>query len=361
MEAPIADRENLVSPERADSHIVPAVRRPQRVVTLLAQIGLRRYTGVVLWAILIVTFGVWVPHTFLTRLTITSILSSQALTAVLALAVMFPLIAGVFDLSAAQNLGTSALFAGYLMANKHVSPLVAIVATLLMGLLIGIGNGVLVALVGVDSFIATLGTSSLLLAVTEQLANGRYVGPFPASFTRITAPAPFGIPIIAVYLAVLAIVAWYVLEHTPLGRRMYATGANREAARLAGVATVRLIFWSMVICGVGASLAGLMLASTTNSVNQTLGPQYLLPAYAAAFLGTTQIKLGRFNVPGTVLAIFVLGTGVEGLELVGSGQLYISDYFNGVALVGAVTMAVLVEKNRGRRERNRQLKARSGM
>jgi ribose transport system permease protein len=338
-------------PGRAESW-----HHPERLAALLGGIGLRRYSGIVLWGLFILVFALWVPETFLTRVTLTSILSAQSLTAILALAVIFPLAAGVFDLSAAQNVGSTALAVAYLIhSSPQLPPLAAALVGLGMGACVGVLNGVLVAIIGVDSFIATLATQSLLLATTEQLANGQYIGPLPTGFGQVTSPAPLGIPMITIYLVILAVIGWYVLEHTPFGRRIYATGANRESARLAGVRTTRYVFGSMVICAIGASLTGVLLASTLGTVNQTLGPQYLLPAYAAAFLGTTQIKPGRFNVWGTVLAIFLLGTGVEGLELAGGGQLYLNDYFNGVALMLAVSAAVILEKNRGRREKKRHV------
>jgi ribose transport system permease protein len=332
-----------------------SLREPGQLAGLLGRMGLNRYTGLILWAAFIVIFSIWTPATFLTITTLKSILAVQAITGILALAVIFPLAAGAFDLSVAQNMGFSALLAGFLLVHPRGLPVaVTILVVLIVGALVGLVNGLLVTVAGLDSFIATLATSSLLLAASEEISNGEYIGPFPSSFTAITAPTPLGIPIIAVYLAVLAVVAWYVLEHTPVGRRVQATGANKDSARLAGVSTDRYVVWCMVTCGAGAALGGVLLASSIDSVNQTLGPPYLLPAYAAAFLGTTQIKPGRFNVWGTVVAIFLLATGVQGLELVGA-KLYVNDYFNGIALILAVGAGIFVQRSRGRREKRAQL------
>lgn len=307
---------------------------------------LGRFSGLFIWLGFTIVFAIWVPDTFLTSTTVKTILSTQAITGVLALAVVFPLAAGSFDLSAAQNTGLSALIVGALMARApHVSPVAAIAITLTVGLTIGIFNGILVAGIGVNSFIATLGTSSLLLSLDELIANGQYVGPFPRSFTSITGHSPLGIPIIAIYLFALAVVGWYALEHTPLGRRTYAAGANADSARLAGVRTRRYVFGSLVVCSTLASAAGILLASSINSADQSLGPGYLLPAYAGAYLGTTQLKPGRFNVWGTMLAIYLLGTGIEGLQLAGA-QLWVTDLFNGVALIGAVSFALVLQRRR---------------
>jgi ribose transport system permease protein len=210
----------------------------------------------------------------------------------------------------------------------------------------------LVAVVGVNSFIATLGTSSLLMAVAELVGQGNYVGPFPTAFADLTSSNPGGVPMITIYLFVLAVGLWYVLEHSPIGRRFYATGANLDAARLAGVRTNRYVFVSFVICGLGAGAAGVLLASSLTTVDQTIGSTYLLPPYAAAFLGATQLKPGRFNVWGTIVALFLLGTGVQGLQLAGA-EPWVTDLFDGVALISAVSIAVFVEKGRGRDEKRR--------
>jgi ribose transport system permease protein len=315
----------------------------------LGSLRLGRFSGLYLWALVILIFAVWVPDTFLTQATAKDIAAEQAITGILALAVLFPLVAGEFDLSIAQNLGLSCIVSGSLMTHSEVSPLAACVMTLLLGVGIGVANGLLVTRIGINSFIATLGMTSVLLAVTEAIAKGQYFGPFPQSFRDVTAHSPGGIPIVMVYLVVLALVCWYVLEHTPVGRRLHATGANAEAARLAGVRTPRYVFWSFVVCGALASLAGLLLTSKVGSVSEGIGGAYLLPAFAACFLGTTQFKPERFNVWGTVLALYLLATGVKGLQLAG-GDVWITDLFNGVALIAAVSVAVLSEKRRAYRE-----------
>ncbi len=315
-----------------------------------------RFSGLYLWAAFIIIYAIWVPATFLTGTTAKSIAADEAVTGVLALSALFPLAAGAYDLSIAQNLGFSALICGALMTWSHVPVVLAILITLAGGAGIGMINGFLVAIVGVNSFIATLGMTSVLLAVGEALASGLYVGPFPSGFQKITQHSLVGIPTITIYLVVLAVIAWYALEHTPIGRRTYATGANPEAARLAGVRTTTFTFWTFVVSGFGSSLAGILLASQVGTVDQTIGPAYLLPAFAACFLGTTQLKPGRFNVWGTVVALYLLATGVKGLQLAG-GQLWITDLFNGIALVGAVSVAVLSEKGRLAREKRRPVPA----
>jgi ribose transport system permease protein len=141
------------------------------------------------------------------------------------------------------------------------------------------------------------------------------------------------------YLLGISIVMWFVLNHTPVGRRIYATGGSREAAMLAGVRTERIILGSFLVSGALAALAGILLTASLASASPTLGPNYLLPAFAAVFLGSTQITPGRFNVLGTLLAVYVLAMGVKGLQLLGA-PVWTPDLFNGVALLVAVGLSV---------------------
>ena len=326
------------------------LREPGAVPGLLDHLQLGRFSGVFFFAAIFLLFAVWVPDTFLTSVTWKSILISQAITGILALALLAPLATGMYDLSVAQTMGFCAVVCGYVTTQGPELGLVpAIAVTLAVGACIGLFNGFLCGILGLDSFIATLGTSALLTGLAAVVADGAFFGPFPKEMTDLTSGSVLGVPIIAVYTLILAVIVWYALEHTPIGRRAYATGANPEAARLAGVRTRRFKFWSMVSCSTIAALAGVLLASTLNSVSQSLGPQYLLPAFAAAFLGTTQIKLARFNVWGTVLALVLLGTGIQGLQLVGA-DIWITDIFFGAALILAISTALIVQRLRGRRE-----------
>jgi ribose transport system permease protein len=326
--------------------LLPRPGKPSRRITV--GFVASRFGWLVIWLALIVIFAAWTPGTFLTGATIKSVAGEQAITGLLALAVLIPLAAGVFDLSIAQNLGLSAVVVGALISWLHFNPVAAALTALVIGVAIGVVNGFLVAVVGVNSFIATLGMQSVLLAATEAIANGQYLGPFPNSFETIGSASPLGIPIVTIYLFALGILAWWLLEHSPLGRRTYATGASPDAARLAGIRTKRYVLASYIVCGFGGSLAGVLLSAQVGSVSQDIGPPYLLPAYAACFLGATQLKPGRFNVWGTLIALYLLATGVKGLQLVGAAT-WITDLFNGIALVVAVSVVVLGQKARARK------------
>jgi ribose transport system permease protein len=212
---------------------------------------------------------------------------------------------------------------------------VAIAAALLVGVVVGNINGFLVVKIHIDSFIATLAMSSALTAFAVWRSNNRSILGFPDSFKSLATEFAFGLNKTVLVALVLAFVCWYVFEHTAAGRYLFATGGAREAARLAGVQTDRYIWGSLVVSATMAALGGVLLASQFGSTQAQSGSPYLLPAFAAAFLGSTQFKR-RFNVWGTVLAVLVLQSGVKGLQLAGVGTTWIESLFFAVALILAV-------------------------
>lgn len=312
---------------------------------LASRLGLARSSGLLVLVLFVVVYSVWLPETFPTSTTAQNIASNQAITGVAALGLVCALAVGAFDLSIASVLGLSSTVAAALMVRAGTSPLVTIGIVLAMGVAIGLLNGALVVRFRIPSVVATLGMSSILTAFDRNITDGQFITPLPLEFTELTRGRPFGVPVTFLVLVLVALAAWYVLEHTPLGRQMIATGAGSDAARLAGTNTGRATVVGLVISSVLGSVAGLMLVSTVGSAAPSSGPAYLLPLFAAVYLGSTQIKPGRFNVWGTIVALFVLATGVKGLQLAG-GQLWVADLFNGVALILAVGLAISSQTRR---------------
>src|SRR4051794_36550916 len=207
--------------------------------TGLGRLELGRYSGLFLTVALIAIFAARIPDTFLTTTTAQAIARNQAITLVLSLSLMISLCAGYFDLSVGQNVGLGAVVCISLVSDHHWGTVSAMAFTILVCGAIGGVNALLVVGLGMDSFIATLGVGSILLALSQYVSDAQYVGPAPAGFQTLAGWQPFGIPVLTVYALILAVVVWYVLEHTPIGRRLYATGANPDASRLAGIATKR--------------------------------------------------------------------------------------------------------------------------
>ena len=303
-----------------------------------AALSFTNISAVYIFVVLFVLFALWVPDTFLTTGVWKSLLANSALTALVAIAVTIPLAAGVFNLAVGTEVGMAAILSAWLLQKQHIGIAPAIAVTLVVGCLIGATSGALIVRAKIDSFIATLGMSSILLAMVAWVSGGQQILDLPKSFQSLATNELFGLTYPVWIMLVVALIVWYVMQRTPTGRRLYATGGNPNAARLAGVQTSRVIVLSLVSCGLIAALAGVLTSGQLGVGDPTVGPGYLLPAYAAAFLGSTQFHGGRYNVWGAVIAVLVLAVGVKGLQLAGA-PVWIPDLFNGVALLVAVGMS----------------------
>jgi ribose transport system permease protein len=310
-------------------------------------LGVDRFSGLYVILIMTIGFSLWQPDTFGTVNNAKVILASEAITGIITMGAVIALIAGVFDLSVAANMSLAISVVGKLQAGLHLNAALAVLITLLIGGLVGCVNAVIVTRFGIDPVIGTLAMSSVLAAVNYWVAGGQTIlYGISKDFISIGSAKPLGIPISAYILAAVALVLWYVLEHTPVGRYLYASGANPRAARLSGVNVVKLQWGALITSGVLAALAGVVLTMQLGSASFGAGDSYLLPAYAAAFLGSTQIKPGRFNVLGTVVAMYLLAIGVKGLQLKYPQYAWIKDLVEGVILLLAVGIAVRSARRR---------------
>ena len=301
--------------------------------------GFDRFSGVYLGVAFILIFGIWVPSEFLTTSTLHSVAAQQAVTGMVALAILIPLAAGLYDLSVGATANLCGIVTIVLLNNHHYSVVPAIIVALVIGALIGCINAFIVVRLRVNSFIATLGMSSILAATQVIVSsNSQPIPPTSTAWNNLTQTTVFGFQIVVLYLVILAFVLWWLTAHTPVGRYLYAIGGNTEAARLSGVRVERYTATALVLSATIAAFAGVMFSSL-NGPSLNFGGTLLLPAFAAAFLGSTQLTPGRFNVWGTLLAIYVLAIGVQGLQLV-SGASWLSDMFNGVALIIAVALSI---------------------
>lgn len=323
--------ENLPAPPR------PA-RSPWNRARLARALSFRNISALYIFAAMFLIFSIWVPDTFLQWDTWKALFDSQAVTAILAIGLVVALSAGAFDLAIGVELGLGSILVAWLLVDQSVGIVPAIVLTLLAGGVIGLANGLLVVKVRIDSFIATLGMSSILLALIAWLSSSQQILGLPEGFQQIGTTEIFGLTLPVFLMLAVAFAIWYVLEKTALGRRVYATGGNIEAARLAGVRVALVVVCSLIACGAIAAFAGMLVSANLATGDPTVGPAYLLPAFSAAFLGSTQFRGGRFNVWGTVVAVYVLATGVKGLQLAGA-PVWIPDLFNGAALLLAVGLA----------------------
>jgi len=304
------------------------------------RIGLDRFSALYLWAGFMIFFGITEGDLFLSWTTFELVLTDKVIVAILALAFLVPLTAETFDLSIGANMSLALVLVNSLSENNDLPQGFNAAIALLACAAFGFISGFVVVRWRVNSFIATLGMSQIIAAVILYISDNRQITRVLSDAYRDTGRTDlFGLPLYFYFMLVLAVILWYILEHTPVGRYLFATGGNREAARLSGVATDRYIWGSLVASAVIAGFAGIVWSWKVGTFSQTIGPGFLFPAVAAVFFGASQFK-GRPNVWGTLVAVYALAFGVKGLQLrFGTNTFWIEPLFEGITLVVAVAIA----------------------
>jgi ribose transport system permease protein len=329
---------NIETAEPVEKTVPREATGPNAVSRFRHAISFENASAIYVWIAIIILFSIVASDTFPEWQTAKGILNQNAIPGIVALSLVIPLSTRMFDLSIGSMVGLANMFCAWLMVKHGVSMVPAIAITLCLGLFVGLVNATVVVIVGIDSFIATLATGSLMLAAIDLLSNNQSISGTAltgGTFSELATASVAGITVAAILMVVVVIALWLFEEYTVTGRRMYATGFNDVAARLTGIRVKRLQFFGLATSALMASLAGILLTSELQSGAPDIGSPYLLAAFAAAFLGATQFKGGRFNAWGTLVAVLVLGTGQTGLLLAGAGT------WAGNAFVGAVLLAAL--------------------
>ncbi|MBC7479560.1 MAG: ABC transporter permease, partial [Pseudorhodobacter sp.] len=308
--------------------------RAQRLIRLAPVYGL-----VILTLALMLLFSLLLPTTFPTLLNLRAILSDKSIIALLSLAAMIPMVAGRIDLTVGYGIVLWHILAISLQVNYGFPWPVAVLVVIVLGALTGVLNGILVEIAKIDAFIATLGTGTVLYAIALWHSGGRQVvGALDPNFYQLSGKFVLGLPITGFYVLVISVVLWVVLEFTPIGRYLYAIGANQKAAELNGIPTRKFVVGAFVASGTLAAVAGVLLASKLRIGQASVGLEFLLPALVGAFLGSTTIKPGRVNVWGTITGVVILAVGISGIQQFG-GSFWVEPMFNGCTLLIAIGIA----------------------
>lgn len=308
---------------------------------------LERFALLIAWLLIIAIFGAIAPETFLTWPNFSSIFGSQAVLVILTLGLIIPLTAGDIDLSIAQVLTLSSMIIAVLNVNYGWPIGLAIMAAVAAGVLTGLLNAFFTLYFRIHSLIVTLGTGTFLHGLTLWISSSRTIGGVDWGLVNAVILTRFlGIPLAFYYALVLALLLLYVVEFTSFGRKALFVGRGREVARLSGIPVTRVRLICFMSSGAFAAIAGVLYAGTSGSADPNSGTQLMLPAFAAAYLGATAISPGRFNPLGSMIAVYLLVTGITGLSILGIDT-FVQDLFYGCALVIAVALSQLV---RGREE-----------
>ncbi|HUH88260.1 MAG TPA: ABC transporter permease [Pusillimonas sp.] len=321
----------------------PAVAAPGRRQVQLGP-AMQRYALLIALVVFIVVFSMLRPATFFTLGNLTTILSTQAALVILAIGVTIVLLVGEFDLSVASVMGMSATAVAYLTANASMDPALACVIALGMAVVVGLVNALFIVGLGINSFIVTLGMGTLVTGLAVGAFGSMTIGGLPIEFTTVFQTQIQGVQLSFLYMLAIGLCFYIALGFMPIGRSMFFTGNARKAAMLAGIRTDLIRAVSLVLAAVLSALAGIVLCGQTAAASPTIANAFLLPAYAAVFLGSTAFTPGRFNVWGTIWAVYFLAVGTTGLQFLGL-QSWVVNVFEGAVLVLAVTFSAVFARS----------------
>jgi ribose transport system permease protein len=315
-----------------------------------------KYGLAVFLVALFLIFSVLRPSSFPTFYNIVGILNLQSYIVIAGLGVLLTLTLGEIDLSIAANMSVANSLVVGLGVLQHLPLWASVVIAVVSSSIIGLANGIIVTRFKVPAFVATLGMATLLEGLMQLYMGGNDIVTPPPGLTAIAQTAPFGVPLAIVYAIIVAVIVHFVLNHMTLGRKMLAVGGNPKAAGLTGIPVDTYRVVAFTVGGALAGVAGVILGSQIGSAQVAGNPALLLPIFAATFLGSTVIFPGRFNVPGTVVAVLFLAVTVSGLVQLGV-QPWIQPVFNGATLIAAVAVSAWGARSRAARARREQIAA----
>ena len=298
-----------------------------------------RYALVGAWLIVVAIFTIALPGSFLTWTNFSVMFTSQAPGAILALALIVPLTAGDYDLSVGATVTLSAILIGALNVWGQVPIGWVLPITILAGAVVGAINAFFVVVLRIPSLVVTLGTASLITGLVQWLSGSSTIsGISPWLIHNVVEATLGGISYAFYYAVIVTALLWYVFGYTPLGQRLLFVGRGREVARLVGINVGRVRAGCLIASSMLAALAGIVYVGVLGAADPVSGLNFLLPAFAAAYLGATSIVPGRFNPWGAFIAVYFLSSGITGLSMLGI-PLWVTNVFNGGALILAVTLS----------------------
>jgi ribose transport system permease protein len=290
---------------------------------------------------LVILFAIVAPN-FATPENLLDVARQISVTAILGAGLTFVIITAGIDLSVGSAVGVTAFVGVALALNGFPAP-IAILGSLLTGVVIGAVNGVLVAGLGLASFIVTLAALTYLRGITYVGTDGTTMFSTTLNYARLGHGSVFGIPVPVLIMVAVFAVGWYVLNRTVFGRWVTAVGGNAEAARLAGIPVKRVLASVYVISGFCAGIGGVIASARLQSAVPDLGAGYELSAIAAVVLGGTSLMGGRGSLVGTLIGAAIIGVLINGMTL-----LDVSTFYQQIIQGAVIVLAVALDRLRTR-------------
>jgi ribose transport system permease protein len=326
---------------------LPETSAPAEVHRTLPSPGARRamlmrllgtYGTIIVLASMLLIFSLLQPGTFATIGNFRNIINDMAIGTIVAAGLTVPLVAGDFDLSIGYVASFCGLLAVGLLSSSGLSIPLAIIVVIGVGTIIGIVNGIVVSKIGVNAFIATLGTGTIVVGL-----NYAYSGGIPLQltrsreFTNIAIGRIAGVPHLVIIMAVVLALLWLILNRTVQGQHIKAIGVSPESARRAGVAVDRSRIVAFATASTCSAIGGVLMASNLGSGQVTAGDSFMLTSFSAAFLGSAALREGQFHILGTLIGVLTVAVGNNGLAMIGA-PIFTQFLFTGCLLVVAVAL-----------------------
>lgn len=303
---------------------------------------LEKYGTAIAGIALVCFFAIAAPN-FAAPVNLLNVVKETSFLAIIAIGFTLALVTAELDLSVADVASLAAVVTGALVHTGEPVP-VAIAAGLGMALACGLANGIAVTRLRVPSLIATLGMAAMARGLAYMLTDGvSYVGRWPDAFTGLARGKLLGVPALVLWMLGTVLLAYLLLKWTRTGARMTATGEAGESARLAGINIRAMKNTGLVLSGLCAGLAAVLLTASLSSAAPNMAGDYFLYAIAAVLLGMTMFNPGHANIPGTLVAALILKVLGNGLVLMGAPY-YVQDIVLGFIIIASVAVSSAVLK-----------------
>jgi len=298
---------------------------------------LLKNNGILIVFLLICVVLSFLSPYFFTTNNILNIIRQTSIYGIIAVGMTFVILTGGIDLSVGSILALSGAIAAGMMKNQGSAPLVAALVAILVGAGIGLINGLLVTVGKIAPFVVTLGMVTIARGLTLIYTKGYPISGFSPEFRYLGGGYILGIPVpVIVFIAMVAL-AWFILNHTRLGRYTYAIGGNEETVKLSGINVKFYKSMVYVIVGIMSSLSALILSARLNSAEAVAGQGYELDVIAAVVIGGTSLSGGRGSIIGTLIGALLIGTINNGMNLLGISP-YFQQVVKGALIIGAVIL-----------------------
>lgn len=301
--------------------------------------------GVLSIAVLMIIFFALTSNVFLSIKNIGIIAQGRVVVGFFGMAAMLPLIVGEFDISLGNMIGFIIMF-GAMVARAGASPLVIVLSMLGIALVSGIVNAVICVVLKVPSTVSTMGLGMVFYGLSLSINNCNAItGVVPHEIKTLVTTKILNFNASVWILLIFAFILYYILEHTPLGKQMYAVGLSERVSYLAAIRTKFIRFLSFVIASFLIGISAVILLGQSGNAYPSTGPDYLLPGLAVVFFSITTHITGRFNVPGLIASLLMLGIMFNGVSLLGA-PFWTESLVNGLILITIVLTTNIISKRR---------------